>query len=1002
MKRFLKSSLSIFLAITIIFSSAYVGLNEVDFSGVLVVDSRAASESALTFTLNDDGESYSVTGCDTSAESEIVIPETYNDLPVIKIKDYAFDYYENIVSVTIPDSVTNIGSYAFYSCTSLKSIKIPDSVTSLGTSSFSGCANLTSIEIGSGVTSIGSMVFYNCKNLEKVYWNAKNVADFNSSSNVFYNAGVSGLGIDFVFGDTVEKIPVNIFYTYSSSYFPKINTINIGSNLTNLDNDVFYNCVDLKAINVDDNNISFSSDNGVLFNKDKTKILCFPLDKTDKEYSIPKTITTIGESSFYNCTNLISVEIPDSVTNIEDGAFTGCTRLEKVYWNAKNVADFTSSSNVFDDVGTESLGTELVFGNTVESIPAYLCYGDYFSNKPNIKTVKIGNNVARIGKSAFYNCTSLNSVIIPASVTTIGSSAFYNCENLESVYITDITAWCNIDFDGYNSNPLYYANKLYINGVSATDIVVPDGVKRINNYAFYNCTNLESFTMADTVTNIGQSAFTGCTNLYSISLSDNLKFIYNSVFKNCTSLVSVIIPNGVTSIGDYAFQNCSNLSSVTIPDSVTDIGCSAFENCSNLSSVIIPNSVTNISSYTFRNCANLTSLKISDNLTSIGYYVFENCDGLTTVVIPTSVKSIGLNAFANCDNLTSITIPNSVTSINSSAFDDCSQQLVIKTSCSSYALEYANNNNINVEVIDSGHISLGWIVDESATVYKSGSKHKECTECGEILETATIPQLKCSAPVLKKVYNANSYVKVTWGTVKGADKYYVYRKTGTGDYEFIGSTTNTYFNDKEAGAGKTCRYRIRVKNEAGYSEYSDTLAIKHIDEPTLKSIENSAYGVLIKWDKVTGAEKYNVYRKTGGGEYKYIGATTKTYYTDKTAESGTKYYYAIRGKRDDSISSQSASLSKYYLEAPILNTPTSTTKGVGLKWTQVDGAEGYMVYRRTADGSYKRITTEEGISNVTFRDTTAKKGTKYYYKVKAYKSKTYSAYSKTKAITDKY
>mgnify|MGYP003290090741 CR=1 FL=1 len=223
-----------------------------------------------------------------------------------------------------------------------------------------------------------------------------------------------------------------------------------------------------------------------------------------------------------------------------------------------------------------------------------------------------------------------------------------------------------------------------------------------------------------------------------------------------------------------------------------------------------------------------------------------------------------------------------------------------------------------------------------------------------------------------------------------------------GEYEYIGSTTNKYFNDKKAPAGKTCRYKIRAKNEAGYSAYSASLAIKHIDEPTLKSIENSAYGVLIKWDKVTGAQKYNVYRKVSGGEYKYIGATSNAYYTDKTAKSGTKYYYAIRAKRDDSVSSQSSSLSKYYLEDTTLNTPTSTSKGIGLRWSEVAGAEGYKVYRRTTNGSYKIISTEKGVSNLTYRDTTAKKGTKYYYKVKAYKSKTYSAYSNTKAITDKY
>ena len=305
-------------------------------------------------------------------------------------------------------------------------------------------------------------------------------------------------------------------------------------------------------------------------------------------------------------------------------------------------------------------------------------------------------------------------------------------------------------------------------------------------------------------------------------------------------------------------------------------------------------------------------------------------------------------------------------------------------------------------IVATGHVLGDWIVDNQATVYKPGTKHRDCLLCMMYLEEAEIPQLKCAKPVLKKVYNANSYVKVTWDVVEGADKYRVYRKTGTGDYEYIGSTSNTYFNDKEAGAGKTCRYRIKAKNEAGYSEYSESLALKHVDEPTLKSIENSAYGVLIKWDKVTGAEKYSVYRKVSGGEYKYIGATSNTYYTDKTAKSGTKYYYAIRAKKGETVSALSNTKSIYHLADPTLNTPTSTTSGIKLSWSKVTGAEGYMVYRKTGSGSYSKIATVKGSTIVTYTDKSAKKGKKYTYKIKAYKSKTYSAYSNTKTITDTY
>ncbi len=301
------------------------------------------------------------------------------------------------------------------------------------------------------------------------------------------------------------------------------------------------------------------------------------------------------------------------------------------------------------------------------------------------------------------------------------------------------------------------------------------------------------------------------------------------------------------------------------------------------------------------------------------------------------------------------------------------------------------------------HNYSGWIIDEEATLYSAGSKHKECTICGEILRTATIKQLKCAKPVLKTVSNVGANVKITWGAVEGVDLYRVYRKIGTGSYEYVGSTSKTYFTDKEAPAGKICRYLVKAKNEAGYSEASASLAIRHFDKPELKTIENSAYGVKLDWDKISGAKTYNVYRKVSGGTYKYLAETSNTYYTDKTASSGKKYYYAIRAKDGDSVSSQSASLSKYYLEDPVLSAPISTTKGVDLKWSQVAGAEGYMIYRKTgSSGSYTRIATENGVSNLYYRDTDAKKGKKYYYKVKAYKSKTYSAYSNTKSVTDKY
>lgn len=173
-------------------------------------------------------------------------------------------------------------------------------------------------------------------------------------------------------------------------------------------------------------------------------------------------------------------------------------------------------------------------------------------------------------------------------------------------------------------------------------------------------------------------------------------------------------------------------------------------------------------------------------------------------------------------------------------------------------------------------------------------------------------------------------------------------------------------------------------------------------KPELKTISNTSSGVKITWGKVSGADTYRVYRKTSKSGWDYIDSTSKTYYTDKTAKSGTKYYYAVRARNEAGNSSLSSSLSKLYLADPTLKTPSSSSKGIVLKWTEVKGAQGYVIYRKTGTGSYTKLKTEKGVSNLSYRDTSAKKGKKYTYKVKAYYSKTYSAYSNTKAITDKY
>ena len=270
--------------------------------------------------------------------------------------------------------------------------------------------------------------------------------------------------------------------------------------------------------------------------------------------------------------------------------------------------------------GSVTIPSSVTYSGTTYSVTSigtaafYDCTG--------LTSVTIGNSVTSIGYDAFFYCTGLTSVTIGNSVTSIGSSAFSSCRGLIEVNISDLSAWCKIDFGDFNANPLYYAKKLKLNETEIKDLVIPNDITKIKDYAFYNCSGLTTITIPNFVTSIGEEAFSLCSGLTEVNISDlstwckidfgssgaNPLYYANKLKLNGAEIKDLVIPNDITKIKDYAFYNCAGLTTITIPNSVTTIGNYVFYDCYRLTEVTIPNSVTSIGEYAFDSCWNLDTI----------------------------------------------------------------------------------------------------------------------------------------------------------------------------------------------------------------------------------------------------------------------------------------------------------------------------------------------------------------------------------------------------------
>lgn len=255
------------------------------------------------------------------------------------------------------------------------------------------------------------------------------------------------------------------------------------------------------------------------------------------------------------------------------------------------------------------------------------------------------------------------------------------------------------------------------------------------------------------------------------------------------------------------------------------------------------------------------------------------------------------------------------------------------------------------------------------------------------------------------VTNVTSGITVKWSRVAGATGYYVYRKTSTGSWsriaELKGASTLGY-TDTKASAGVTYIYTVRPYSGNVKGDWSSTGTLKRLADPTVASVTNATAGITVKWNKTAGASGYIVYRKGTSGSWTRIAdvkSGSATSYTDKIASSGSTYSYTVRAYSGKTMSDWHNYKSLKRLADPKFDSAYAVKAGITLKWRKVTGAGGYILYRKAPGGSWARIADIKSGSTLKYVDTTAAKGVKYSYTIRAYSGKVMSSWSSVRNIS---
>ncbi len=585
------------------------------------------------------------------------------------IEDGAFLGNTNLEKITFGYDVEEIGDYAFQNCTNLKTVVIDDAMGILGAGSFKGCTALTSVNFSeSTLAYIGYEAFSGCTSLKEVK-----------------------------LSETTSEIG-----DYAFAY-TKIETIDFGKNINSVGANSFLGTSKLKSFNVVDKNKTYSSVDGVLYNKDGNELVLFPAAKTgtftlpaavwkicDKafygsalssvklekdtalselgvsafensmitSFEIPAAVTKLNANTFKNAAKLTTVKFNDGLTYIGASAFEGCASLKEISLT-KTV--YTIANAAFKNAGLETVKT----GDGVAKI-----YTEAFAGNTSLKTLALGKNVETVSADAFSGCSSLTVVELPASLKNLEAKAFSGCMSLATITV-------NKDNKNYKAidNVVYTADgkTLVMVGGAATEVTVAEGTEVIAAGSFDLALNVADIKVESTVLkNIEADALNGTAWMRD---KNGVVYVGPVLYKVVGDVAEIKVQEGTTAIAENAVQN-ESVKKIEFVDTVTYIGTAAFAG-SGLTEVVIPDAVTYMGTGAFSDCKALAKATLPAGITEIASSSFKGCTALTSVVIPAGVKVIKTDAFAGCVNLTGVDF-GTVEVIEAYAFAGCSALAVVE------------------------------------------------------------------------------------------------------------------------------------------------------------------------------------------------------------------------------------------------------------------------------------------------------------------------------------